>query len=108
LSPISKGVIHNTGVLANTDFFVAALAPTNTPCLFRVVGGFSAAGILNVTITRAGNTQTQSFNHAVVLVPNALFMFDHFVDAGDTINYQYTVAATIQTFKVQEIPAATQ
>jgi len=108
LSPLNKGIIHNTGVLANTDFFGVALTPTNTPCLFRVVGGFSAAGILNVTITRAGNTQTQSFNHAVVLVPNALFMFDHFVNAGDTINYQYMVPATIQTFKVQEIVAAAQ
>lgn len=107
LIPISKGVIHSpTAVLANADFFGVALTPTNTPCKFLATGAFSAAGILNATITRGGITVTTSFNHAVVLVPNALFSFYHLVNSGDTINYQYTVGATILTFKVVEIPSA--
>ncbi|MBA7614639.1 hypothetical protein ES703_21907 [subsurface metagenome] len=107
LTPISKGIIHSpTAVLANTNFFGADLAPTNTPCKFLATGAFSAAGILNVMITRGGVTVPASFNHAVVLVPNALFSFYHIANSGDTINYQYTVGATIVTFKVIEIPSA--
>lgn len=108
LNPLARAEVHNAAVVAATDILGAALAPINTPCLFRVAAGFDAAGVFSVTITRGGNTQTQQFNHGVVLVPNCLYMFDHLVHAGDTINYQYSINATCQTMRVQEIIAATQ
>lgn len=107
LNPLARAEVHNAAVVAATDILGAALAPINTPCTFRVAAGFNAAGIFSVTITRGGNTQTQQFNHGVVLLANCLYEFDHLVHAGDTINYQYSVNATCQTMRVQELIAAT-
>jgi len=109
LSPLARAEVHNVAAyVAGADILAADLAPLNTPCLFRIAVGFNAAGILSVDITRAAVTVNQQFNHGVVLPANCLFMFDHLVHAGDTINYQYNANCTIQTFRVQEIVAATQ
>jgi hypothetical protein len=108
LNPLARAQEHNVAVVGGADILGAALAPINTPCLFRIAAGFDAAGVLSVTITRGGNTQVQQFNHGVVLVANCLYMFDHLVHSGDTINYRYSVNATLQTLRVQEIIAATQ
>lgn len=108
LAPIDKAVLHNVAVVAAANILGAVLAPTNTPCLFRVTAGFDTSGVLSVTVTRAGNTQVQQFNGGVALNNNSLYMFDALVHAGDTINYRYSVNATLQTFRVQEIVAATQ
>ncbi|MBA7560253.1 hypothetical protein ES708_01875 [subsurface metagenome] len=110
LSPIAKGLIHNVvGYIADADIFVAAIAPTNTPTLFKIMAGFSAAGILSVTITNAaggGGTVVQQFQGGVALNIDSLYGFTHLVHAGDTINYRYSVNATIQTLRVVEIPSA--
>lgn len=109
-APIEKGVIQNTALpVANTDFFATALSPTNTPCVFRVMAAISVAGNLNVTITRAGNTQTLTLNiiPGPALVANGIYTFDILVHSGDTINYQYSATGgTILIFRVQEIDAA--
>jgi len=111
-TPIEKGVIHNTVLpAANTDFFAVALFPTNTPTNFRIEVAISVAGNLNVTITRAGNTQTITLNITAgpALVAGGLYIFDILVHSGDTINFQYSVTGgTIQIFRVQEIDAAAQ
>lgn len=108
LSPLDKASEHNTAELANTDILAAALSPTNVPCLFRIMVAFDTAGTFRVTITKAGNTQTLIFNNNVNLTANCLFMFDHLVHSGDTINYQYSVNAQLLVLRVQEIVAATQ
>jgi hypothetical protein len=108
LTPIERAVEHNVAVVAAVDILGAAIAPINTPCLFRVAVGFDAAGVFSVTIIRGGNTQVQQLNHGVALVPNCLFMFDVLVHENDTINYRYSVNATLQTLRLQEIPAGTQ
>lgn len=109
-TPIEKGVIHNTALpLANTDFFATTLSPTNTPCAFRVMAAISVAGNLNVTITRAGNTQTLTLNviPGPALVADGLYILDVLVHSGDTINLQYSVTGgTIRVVRVQEIDAA--
>ncbi len=107
LAPIDKAVQHNAAVVAGVDIFAAALVPTNTPCLFRIAAGFNTSGILSITIIRAGNTQVQQFNGGVALNTNSLYMFAALIHAGDTVNYRYSVNATLQTMKVQEIVAAT-
>ena len=106
LNPLAKGLIHNTAYVAPADFFGAALAPTNTPCLFRLTVCMSVAGVLYLRTINGVDTQQQEFNHGVVLPANSLFMFDHLVHAGDTINYRYSINATIMTFRVIEIPSA--
>lgn len=105
LNPLEKGVVHNTAYVTGADIFGTAITPTNTPSLFRVYAGFDVSGILDARITRAGNTQTQRFNGGVPLNSDSLYAFSHIVFAGDTVNYRYSVNATIQTLKVVEIPS---
>jgi len=111
LLPLERALIHNVaGYIAAADILGADLAPLNTPCLFRVTACFNAAGILSVETTNAaggGGAVVQQFNGGVALNNNSLYMFEHLVHAGDTINYQYSVNATIMTFRVQEIIGAT-
>ena len=106
MSPIDKGVIHNTAYATPANFFGTALVGFVRPTLFRCQGAFSAAGVLSVTITQAANTQVVNFNHGVALTAGDLFAFDTLVQGGDTINYRYSANCTIMTFKVLEIPAA--
>ncbi len=106
LNPLARAEVHNVAVLAAADILGAALAPLNTPCLFRVAVGFDTAGIFSVTITRAANTQVQQFNGGVALNTNSLYMFSVLVHSGDTINFRYSVNATCQTMRCQEVVAA--
>lgn len=107
-TPITREIQHNVaGYLAEADIIAAALAPIYDPCSFRVEAAFNAGGILRATITRGGNTQVVNFNGGVALNVNGLYRFDMMVFAGDTINYRYSVNATIMVFRVQEIPSAT-
>ena len=102
LQPISKGSIFNEAIGANANFFAADLAPTSTPTLFRIYVCLSVAGVFNVQRTNGGVTVTENLNAVNELVANAAYMFDILVDAGDTINLQTTVAATIIKCSVVE------
>ena len=110
LSPIEKGLVHNVaGYLATDDILGADVAPTNVPTLFKVMACFDAAGILSVQTTNVAGgagAVVQQFQGGVALNVNSLYGFTHLVHAGDTINYQYSVGATILTFRVVEIPSA--
>ena len=108
VTPLEKAAEHNTAELADTDILAAALTPTNTPCLFRVMCCFDTAGIFRVTITRAANTQVCNLNAGGDLAADALYIFDHLVHSGDTINYRYSVNATLMVLRVQEIVAGVQ
>lgn len=108
LTVIEKANEHNTAEVAATDILAAALAPTNTPCLFRVMVAFDTAGIFRATITKGGDTRTVDFNGGGNLAANALYIFDHLVHLGDTINYQYSVNAQLLGLRVQEIVAGVQ
>lgn len=108
--PIEKGVIHNQALpAANTDLFAAAISPTNTPTLFRVMVSVSIAGNFNATVTRGGNTQTITFNviPGPALVADGIYIFDLLVHEGDTINYQYSATGgTIRVLRVMEVDVA--
>ena len=102
-TPILKGNIFNTVVAANTDFFAAALAPTNSPTTFRVLVSLDAAGVLNATKTVGGVTVTENLNENVNLVANCLYEFEFSVVTGQTINLQHVVGGTILTCIVTEV-----
>lgn len=108
LNPITRANEHNTAELAGVDILAAALAPINTPCLFRAQVAFDAAGVFSATVTSGGVMVPVEFNHGVVLPINSLFMFDMLVHAGDTINFRYSVNSQMLLLRVQEIVAATQ
>ena len=105
-TPLEKALEHNTAELAGVDILAAAVAPTATPCLWRVMAGFDTAGVFSVTIINGGNTQVQQFNGGAALNIDSLYAFSHLVCAGDTINYRYSVNAQLQTLRVVEIPSA--
>ena len=108
LQPIERANKHNVAVTAATDILSAALTPLNYPCLFRVLAAFSAAGIFRATITKGGNTQTLDFNQGNNLVAAGLYIFDLLIHETDSANFQYSVNATLQVLRVQEIEAGVQ
>ena len=109
LNPLTRANEFNVaGYIAAADILAAALAPLNTPCSFRVEAGFDAAGILSATIIQAGVPVAVQFNGGVALNINSLYRFSLMVNAGDTINFQYSVNATILSLKVQEIIAVAE
>ena len=100
---IEKANEQNTAELANTDILAAAITPSQTASLFRVIVAMSAAGIFKANITKAGNSQVMSFNNGVALAIDCLYTLEHLVHAGDSINYQYSVDATLRVLRVQEV-----
>jgi len=109
LSPLARANLFNiVGYLTPNDILGAALAPLNSPCTFRIEAAFSAGGILSATITQVGVPVVCQLNGGVALNINSLYRFSLMVNAGDTINFQYSVNATILSLKVQEIVAAAE
>ncbi len=108
LQPIEQANEQDTAELANTDILAAALSPSYDPCLFRIMVAFDTAGIFKVKITKGSNSQTLLFNSGANLVANALYIFDHLVHSGDTINYQYSINAQMLVLRVQEIDVAVE
>ena len=108
MSPISKANLFNqAGYLATADILGADIAPTNSPTAFKVEAAFSAGGILSMDLTQAGVTVNIQLYGGVAFNINSAYQFTFLVNAGDTVNFQYSVNATILSFKVQEVPAAT-
>lgn len=109
LSPLARANEFNVLVyLTPADILAAALAPLNSPCTFRVEAAFDTAGMLSATITQAGVTVVGQLNGGVALNINSLYRFSLMVNAGDTINFRYSVNCTILSLKVQEIIAAAE
>lgn len=106
--PLDKASLHALAKAAGADYFATDLAPTNTPCLFRILIAIDAAGVFSAKITKGGTAKVCSFNGGVALVADSLYAFDLWVHAGDTINLQHTVAANIDICRIQEIVAGVQ
>mgnify|MGYP001610623960 CR=1 FL=1 len=100
---IEKASEQNTAELADTDILAADITSTQTASIFRVMVAMSVAGIFRADITKAGNSQVMSFNSGVNLVADCLYTFEHLVHASDSINYQYSVNATLRVLRVQEV-----
>ena len=108
LAGIEQANEQNAAVTGGNDILTTALSPSNAPTLFRVMVAMSVVGVLRVTITKGGDTQILDFNAGANIVADSLYMFDHLVHSGDTINYQYSVNATLRVLRVQEIPVGAQ
>jgi hypothetical protein len=102
--PILKGSLFNAPVSANANIFASDLAPTYSPTAFRIYACFDASGVLSLVRTRAGTAVTEQLNSGSALTANAAYMFDVMVEDGETINLQYSVAATALVLKVVEVP----
>jgi hypothetical protein len=103
-TPILKGSVFNASVSAGTNIFASDLSPTNSPTVFRIYATFNASGVLSVVRTKAGTSVTEQLNSGNALNANAAYIFDIIVESGESINLQYSVAATALVLKVVEIP----
>lgn len=108
LQPIERANKHNVAVTADTDILPAALIPLNYPCLFRVMAAFSAAGIFKAVITKGGSSQILNFNQGNNVAVAGLYIFDVLIHEADSANFRYSVNATLQVLRVQEIEAGVQ
>ena len=108
LQPIELANQQNVAVAADTDILAAVLTPLNYPTLFRIEVAFSAAGIFRATITKGVDTQTVNFNSGNNLAAASVYIFDLLVHNGGSVNFRYSIAATLQVLRMQEIDAGVQ
>ena len=101
---IQKASIFNTSIAANTNIFSSNLTPSHSPTLLRIYVCFNASGVLTVRRTRGGTTVSEILNAGNNLNANCAYMFDVIVESGDSINLQYSVAATAICIRVVEVP----
>jgi len=105
--PLIKGSLFNQPVTANTNIFSSDLTPslatTSNPVYFRIFACFNASGVLSVVKTKGTTTVTMQLNGGNALTANALYAFDIVVEAGESVNLQYSVNATALELKVEEI-----
>ena len=104
-SGTQKGYVFNQAILLNTNFFAADLVPSYPPTRSRIHVAMNAAGILSLIRTSGGAPVTENLNAGVGLNANAAYIFDVVVALADTINLQYSVAATILSCIVTEVGA---
>ena len=98
-----KGRIFNTAIGAAANFFTPALAPTSSPCTFRIYMAFDTAGIISIQRTSGGVTVAERLNQATALTVNSAYIFDIMVQEDDTINIQHAAGAQILYCLVVEI-----
>lgn len=104
--PIPKGRIFNTAIANDTtDFFLADLAGTGSPCIFRVDVTLSASSVLTARVTSAGTAVNTLINSGNTLNANARYTFDLRVRAGDTVNFRQGVVGglTIVYMLIDEV-----
>jgi hypothetical protein len=103
-APILKGSFFNTPVSANINIFPSNLAPTYSPTTFRIYASFNASGVLTVVRTKDTTTVSEQLNGGNALNANCAYIFDILVESGESINLQYSIAATVLSLKVVEVP----
>lgn len=102
--PEEKTTVNQTQIAADTHFLDTDIDPTNPPTFLRTVVALSQSGIFSAIYNYSGGSQTVKLNSGGSLVANSLYEFDIAVNVGDKMNFQTSVAGTIQIFRVQESP----
>ena len=104
---VSGGTIKdnkfNEAVVAATDIFSAAIAPTYPITIFRIYAVFDADGELSVRRTYDGTTVSEKLNSGANLSADCGYAFDILVLEDQTINLRYSVAATALALIVSEV-----
>ncbi len=97
---------HNLAITAATPFLTSGLTPLSASTVFRIQVAVDTAGLFQAVITKASNAQTINFNAGNNLAAGSLYVFDMLVHAGDSVNFQHSINATLQVFRVQEVAGA--
>ncbi len=104
-SVVNRALLHNAAYISPNNFLGTAIGQTlGASVAFTLMIAMSVGGVFRVTITKAANTQTLDMNSGVALIANALYTFSPvLVFTGDTVNFQYSINATIMIFRVLEL-----
>jgi len=108
LQPIARASLHNEAIAADSDILSSPAEPERTPCLFRVMACFDAAGALSAVVSNGGDSQVVKLNSGNDLVASAVYIFDLLLHEGDSVNFRYSVDATVKVLRVQEIDIGVQ
>ena len=90
---------------ANADILSSPIIPSNPLSIFRIYAVFNTAGVLYVKRTRGATSVLEALNNGASLNANASYIFDIIVVSDDSINFQYSVNATLLTLIVVEVSA---
>ena len=102
--PIEKATVRQTQIAAATHFLTANIEPTNAPTYLKTAVALSQSGVLSAIYNYNGGSATVLLNGGSALTPNVLYQFDIPANVGDKLNYQTSVAGTIQVLRVHETP----
>lgn len=108
LQPISRASLHDEAIAADSDILSSPAEPERTPCLFRVMACFDAAGALSAVVTNGGDSQIVKLNSGNDLTASGLYIFDLLLDDGDSVNFRYSVTTTLKVLRLQEIDIGVQ
>lgn len=93
----------NRSVTANTNILSTSISPSCYNSIFRIYVCFDDIGILKVVRVRGSTTVTENMYSGIELEADATYVFDIVVDAGESINLQYSSNANAKVLKVIEI-----
>ncbi len=99
--------IHNSTITPNIFILSNAIKPSKLVSLFRVQAAMTTPGILRVSTSDGANSGTviaTAFNQNFPLIANSLYIFDHIVHSGESVNYSYSTSSLVTNFHVQEMP----
>ncbi len=110
ITPLLNTNIHNSTITPNTFILSNAVTPSKLVSLFRVQAAMSFAGVLSVSTSDGANSGTvtaTTFNQNQVLTSGSLYIFDHEVHSGESVNYAYSTSSLVINFHVQEMAGGT-
>ncbi|MEM3845921.1 MAG: hypothetical protein QXU98_09490 [Candidatus Parvarchaeota archaeon] len=94
--------VFNTSIAANTNIFTNSVIPLFVPTTLKIYASISASGILSVIRTKNGVSITEQLNNGGALAANSAYAFEIYVDSGESINLQYSVAGTALKIAIYE------
>lgn len=106
--PLEKAHVHDTAVLADTDFLDTDITPSDPPCLFRIQVQLDTAAVFSALVDDGSSEVTLEFNNGSQLADGVLHVFDMIINEDDNINFQCDQNANIDKFIVHEILWANQ
>lgn len=90
----------NKSITLNTDIYPSYILPTKLPALLAIYCTFDTAGVLSLRRKFLATTVTEKLNSGNNLSSNSAYMFEVFVDSGESVNLQYSATATALSLKI--------
>lgn len=100
--PIGMGAVFSKAVVAATNIFTTDLTVPKDG-IVRMTVSLSVDGTLKAKVSRGGTAVLLSYNGGSDLTANSVYIFDLMVKKGDRLNFQISVAATVNLMSAELI-----